>query len=57
MAGFSLGRLHMGGGGERFVLPTWGTSAGEQSVNGGRTHEGDIDLMERDLTSIDYVIN
>ena len=36
MAGFSLGRLHMGG--------LWGTSAGGQSINGG-THEGDIDLM------------
>ena len=33
--GFSLGRLHMNGG---------GTSAGGQSINGG-THEGDIDLM------------
>ena len=36
-AGFSLGRLHMGG----FVPPPYGgTSAGGQSVNGGRTHEG-----------------
>ena len=36
--GFSLGRLHMGGG---------GASAGRQSVNGGGTHEGDIDLLGR----------
>ena len=46
--GFSLGRLHMGGG----------TSAGGQSVNGGGTHERDIDLMGGgDLTLIDYIIN
>ena len=34
LSGFSLGRLHMGGGGE-FVPPYGGTSAGRQSVNGG----------------------
>ena len=49
-SGFSLGHLHTGG----FVLPPY--SAGGQSVNGG-TQEGDIDLMEGDLTSIDYIIN
>ena len=36
IAGFSLGRLHMGG----FVRPICGgTSAGGQSINGGN-HEG-----------------
>ena len=45
-AGFSLGRLHMGGG----------TSAGGQSVNGG-THEGGHRPHGGDLTLIDYIIN
>ena len=45
-AGFSQGHLHMGG-----------TSAGGQSVNGGRLMREDIDLMEGDLTLIDYIIN
>ena len=36
-SGFSLGRLHMGGGG--------GTSAGKQSVNGGGLMRRDIDLV------------
>ena len=52
-AGFSLGRLHMGG----FVPPKWGgTSAGGQSVNGG-THEGGHRPYGGDLTLIDYIIN
>ena len=41
--GFSLGCLHIGGGG--------GTSAGGQSVNGGHRPYGG------DLTLIDYIIN
>ena len=48
-SGFSLGRLHIGGGGG-------GTSAGGQSVNGG-THEGGHRPYRGDLTLIDYIIN
>ena len=45
-AGFSLGRLHIGGGGRGFVPLIWGgTSAGGQSVNGGTHEGGGIDLM------------
>ena len=51
-SGFSLGRLHMGGG---FVPPYGGTSAGAQSVNGG-THEGGHRAYGG-LTLIDYIIN
>ena len=47
ISGFSLGRLHMGGG---------GTSAGGQSVNGGN-HEGGHRPYREDLTLIDYIIN
>ena len=42
IAGFSLGRLHMGG---ICPPPYGGTSAGGQSVNRGRLIRGDIDLM------------
>ena len=41
--GFSLGRLHMGGG--------------DKALMGGGTHEGDIGLMQGNLTLIDYIIN
>ena len=43
----------MGGGG-KFVPPY---SAGGQSVNGGRTHEGGHRPYGGDLTLIDYIIN
>ena len=46
---FSLGRLHMGGD----LSPHM---RGDKALMGGY-HEGDIDLMEGDLTSIDYIIN
>ena len=39
-----------------FVPHMGGTSAGGQSVNGW-THEGDIDLMGKGLTLINYIIN
>ena len=52
-AGFSLGRLHMGG----ICPPHMGeTSAGGQSVNGG-THEGGHRPYGGDLTLIDYIIS
>ena len=52
--GFSLGRIHMGGG--EFVPPPYGgTSAAGESVTEG-IHEGDIDLLG-DLILIDYIIN
>ena len=47
-AGFSLGRLHMGGG----DLSPWG----DKALMGGIIR-GDIDLMGGDLTLIDYIIN
>ena len=60
ITGFSLGRLRMGG----FVpVPPYGRGQvqGDKASMGG-THEGglmrgDIDLIEGDLTSIDYIIN
>ena len=42
--GFSLGRIHMGGGGNLSPSPYGGTSAAGESVTGG-IHEGDIDLL------------
>ena len=44
IAGFSLGRLRMRGGGGICAPSYGGTSAGGQSVNGG-IMRGDIDLM------------
>ena len=38
----------MGGGGQ---------VQGDKALMGGGTHEGGIDLMERDLTLTDYIIN
>ena len=47
-AGFSLGRLHMGG-----LVPL--SYGGDKALMGGLMR-GDIDLMG-DLTLIDYIIN
>ena len=53
MPGLSLGRLHM----ERFVPPYGGGQVqGDKALIGG-TDEGDIDLIEGDLTLTDYIIN
>ena len=51
-SGFSLGHLHMGGGG---ICPPPMTSAGGQSVNGG-THEGGHRPYGWDLNFIEAAI-
>ena len=55
-AGFSLGRLHMGGGGKD-LSPIWGTSAGGQSINGGTHEGGHRPYGGLTLIHVDYIIN
>ena len=55
-SGFSLGRLHMEGICLPPPPPYGGQVKGNKALMGGLMR-GDIDLMEGDLTSIDYIIN